>query len=187
MTGRTALVILAEGAEEMEMVISTDVLRRGGVKVTVAGLDGPGAVKCSRDVVITPDKSLEDAVKDGPYDAVVLPGGGKGSQNLAASAAVGEVLKAHDSTGKLVTAICAGPTALLSHSIGKGKSLTSHPGVKDKLTSDYKYSEDRVVIDGNMITSRGPGTTFEFALAIVEALHGKEEKDKIVPPMLVKL
>ncbi|XP_077998289.1 Parkinson disease protein 7 homolog [Glandiceps talaboti] len=187
MAGRKALVILAEGAEEMEMVISTDVMRRGGITVTVAGLTGPGPVKCSRDVIITPDMSLEDAVKSGPYDAVVLPGGGLGAQNLAASDAVKDVLKSHESADKVVAAICAGPTALLSHNIGKGKSLTSHPGVKDKLTSDYKYQEERVVIDGKLITSRGPGTTFEFALAIVEALQGKEEKEKIIPPMLIKL
>ena len=78
--------------------------------------------------------------------------------------------------------------ALNSHSIAKGKSVTSHPSVKETMTAGgYKYSEDRVVVDDKIITSRGPGTCFEFALKIVEKLQGKEKSDSLVPPMLVKL
>ncbi|KAM7431531.1 Protein deglycase DJ-1zDJ-1 [Porites harrisoni] len=79
----SALVILAEGAEEMEAVITTDVLRRGKVKTVVGGLAGADPVTCSRYVVVKPDMSLEDAIKQGPYDAVILPGGLGGSNNLA--------------------------------------------------------------------------------------------------------
>nr|XP_032824194.1 protein/nucleic acid deglycase DJ-1 [Petromyzon marinus] len=83
MAAKRALVILAKGAEEMETVIPTDVLRRAGIKVTLAGLAGPEPVQCSRDVVICPDTSLEKAMAEGPYDVVVLPGGNLGAQNLA--------------------------------------------------------------------------------------------------------
>ncbi|KAI8517439.1 Protein deglycase DJ-1zDJ-1 [Branchiostoma belcheri] len=171
----TALVILAEGAEEMETVISVDVMRRGGIKVTLAGLAGTDPVKCSRDVVICPDTSLDEARKHGPYDVVVLPGGLGGAKNLAASAKVKEVLQEQEGKGKLVAAVCAGPTALVKHGIGKDKTVTSHPSVQKVMEeAGHPYTEARVSRDGHIITSRGPGTCFEFALQIVEALRGKE-------------
>lgn len=182
-----ALVILSEGAEEMETVISVDVLRRGGVDVTVAGLDGSDPVLCSRNVKVVPDKALSE-VKGATYDVVVCPGGAKGAQNLAESSVVGSVLQEQEKNGRLIGAICAAPIALASHNIGSGKNVTSHPSVKEKLESaGYKYSEDRVVQDGKLITSRGPGTTFEFALKIVENLEGAAEASSFVPPMLLKL
>lgn len=186
---KTALVLLAEGAEEMETVITVDVLRRGGIEVTVAGLTGSGAVLCSRNIQILPDKSLQEALKSAPYDVVVCPGGATGAKNLATSADVKSLLDDQEKNDRFIAAICAGPTALLSHGIGKGKSLTSHPGCMDKMKacSDYKYLEDRVVQDGKLITSQGPGTCFEFALKIVETLQGKEQCDNMIGPMLVKM
>ncbi|XP_066297098.1 Parkinson disease protein 7 homolog isoform X2 [Branchiostoma lanceolatum] len=164
----TALVILAEGAEEMETVISVDVMRRGGIKVTLAGLAGTDPVKCSRDVVICPDTSLDEARKKSPK--------------------VKEVLQEQEGKGSLVAAVCAGPTALVSHGIGKGKTVTSHPSVQKVMEeAGHPYTEARVSRDGHIITSRGPGTCFEFALQIVETLRGKEVADKLVAPMLVKL
>ncbi|GFN84753.1 protein dj-1 [Plakobranchus ocellatus] len=183
----SALVILAEGAEEMEVVISVDVLRRAGIEVTMAGLDGVKPVLCSRDVKLVPDKSLADALKAGPYEAIVCPGGNKGSQNLCGSAVVGEALKEQEKAGRIVAAVCAGPTAFLAHNIAKGKKMTSHPGVKDKMKGYCNYLEERVVVDGKVITSRGPGTCFEFALAIVEQIQGKEKAQSMIAPMLVKM
>ncbi|XP_067049293.1 Parkinson disease protein 7 homolog isoform X2 [Acropora muricata] len=104
----SALVILAEGAEEMEAVITTDVLRRGKVKTVVGGLTGSDPVCCSRHVVVKPDMSLEDAIKQGPYDAVILPGGMGGSQNLAKSSQVKEILEEQEKSGRFIGAICAG-------------------------------------------------------------------------------
>lgn len=86
-----------------------------------------------------------------------------------------------------MAAICAGPTALLAHSIGLGKCVTSFPGFKEKLVGSYVYKSDRVVQDGNLITSQGPGTTFEFALKIVEYLLGVESAVALVEPMILKL
>jgi protein DJ-1 len=182
----SALLILSEGAEEMETVISADVMRRGQIDVTIAGLVGTDPVLCSRNVVIKPDVALSDvAGKD--FDIIVLPGGAKGAQNLAESSVVGEILKKQASGDRWVASVCAAPIALKSHGIHSGKKLTSHPGVKDQLSGSYQYQEDRVVVDGKLITSRGPGTCFEFALAIVTALQGKDKSDALVPPMLVKL
>ncbi|XP_073459827.1 Parkinson disease protein 7 [Aquarana catesbeiana] len=188
MSCKRALVILAKGAEEMETVIPTDVMRRGGISVTVAGLTGKEPVQCSRDVVICPDSSLEEARKQGPYDVVVLPGGNLGAQNLSESPAVKEVLQEQDGRKALIAAICAGPTALLAHGIGFGKSVTTHPLAKDKMMigDHYKYSENRVEKDGHILTSRGPGTSFEFGLAIVEYLLGKETADQVKAPLVLK-
>ncbi|KAK3537003.1 hypothetical protein QTP86_032259 [Hemibagrus guttatus] len=176
MAAKRALVILAKGAEEMETVIPVDVMRRAGIAVTLAGLTGKEPVQCSRDVQICPDTSLEEASKQGPYDVVLLPGGLLGAQNLSESPAVKEVLKEQEGRKGLIAAICAGPTALLAHGIGYGSTVTTHPGAKDKMMAGdhYKYSEARVQKDGQLITSRGPGTAFEFAMTIVEELLGAE-------------
>ncbi|XP_072174487.1 Parkinson disease protein 7-like [Diadema setosum] len=185
----SVLIILSPGAEEMETVIPADVLRRAELKVTVAGLFGKDPVVCSRNVTIVPDKSLEEAAAEGPYDVILLPGGGPGSQNLCESKKVGELLKAQEEAGRLIAAICAAPTALLAHNVGVKKTITSHPGVKEKLEKSglFTYKEDRVVRDGKLITSRGPGTAFEFALAIVEQVKGQATVEKIIPPMLLQV
>ncbi|XP_058970493.2 protein/nucleic acid deglycase DJ-1-like isoform X1 [Pocillopora verrucosa] len=219
----SALLILAEGAEEMEAVITADVLRRGKttrplkfvpfvrplgqcscqefvefalmfstdtrtihVKTVIGGLTGADSVVCSRSVVIKPDMSLEDAVKQGPFDAVILPGGLGGSNNLAKSSKVKEILQDQEQSGRIIGAICAAPTVLHAHGIGKGKTVTSHPSVKDKLDG-YSYSEDRVVRDGNLVTSRGPGTAFEFGIELVRAVRGDDGvAEKLAGPMLIK-
>ena len=180
---KRALVILATGAEEMETVIAVDVLRRAGIEVTLAGLDGSDPVVCSRNVKLVPDCALADA--RGSFDAVVLPGGAKGAENLAASIKVQELLRSQEKSGGWIGAVCAGPIALVAAGVGQGRPMTSHPGVKGKLESYGKYSEARVVKDGKLITSRGPGTTFEFALALVEALEGVECAKKVAEPMLL--
>ncbi|MBN3275194.1 PARK7 deglycase, partial [Polyodon spathula] len=174
MAAKRAMVILAKGAEEMETVIPVDVMRRAGITVTLAGLSGKEPVRCSRDVLLCPDASLEDARKQGPYDVVVLPGGNLGAQNLSESSAVKDVLKDQESSKRLIAAICAGPTALMAHGIAYGSKVTTHPLAKDKMMT------------GVLRVSRGPGTSFEFALAIVEALMGKEVADQVKAPMVLK-
>ena len=114
-------------------------------------------VLCSRNIKIVGDKSLTE-VQDQIFDAVILPGGGKGAQSLCNSTLVGEILKKHQSCEKILAAVCAAPTAFLSHGIGKGQKITSYPAFKEKLDKDFNYSVDRVVVDGNIVTSRGPGT-----------------------------
>ncbi|XP_049830083.1 Parkinson disease protein 7 homolog [Schistocerca gregaria] len=187
MAKKSAVFLLAEGAEEMEFVISVDVLRRAGVNVTVAGVAGNSPVKCSRDVVVCPDSSLVDAVKKGPYDVVVLPGGLGGSKNLAASNEVGSLLKEQEKSGRLIAAICAAPTALKTHGVGTGKKVTSYPTFRNEMEEGgkYIYSEDKVVVDGNFITSRGPATAFDFALAVVENLLGQSAVEPVAKPMLL--
>ncbi|KAJ8320669.1 hypothetical protein KUTeg_002256, partial [Tegillarca granosa] len=136
------------------------------IEVTLAGLTGKDAVTCSRNVKLIPDTSLDEALKSGPYDVVVCPGGAGGAKNLSKSDKVKQVLLEQEAAERLIAAVCAAPTALLSHGVAKEKNVTSHPSVKDNMVND-----------GNLITSRGPGTCFEFALQIVEELAGKEKRD----------
>jgi protein DJ-1 len=177
-----ALVLLAPGAEEMEAVISIDVLRRGGIDVTVAGIAGIEPVRCSRGVVITPDTALADV--EGEFDVLVLPGGAEGARQLAQSKAVGERLRAQHASGKWVAAICAAPIALKSHGVFEGRRMTSHPSVRAVLEDWGDYSDHPVEADGKLITSRGPGTAFPFALRIVGALTNAERMAEVRAPMM---
>lgn len=189
MVNKTALVLLAEGAEEMEAVISIDVLRRGGVKVTVGGVGGGGKVVCSRDVVMLPDMSLEDAVSKGPYDAVVLPGGLKGAENIAQSAAAKSLLQEQEKAGRVIGAICAAPAvSLVGTGVGEGKKMTCYPALKDKLTASGKYTfqDQKVVVDGQFVTSQGPGTAFDFGLALVEKLVDSDKRAATAKAMLLQ-
>jgi len=178
----TALVLVAQGSEEIEAVISIDVLRRGGIDVTVAGIDGTEPVRCSRGVVITPDVAL-DSVRD-DFDVVVLPGGAEGAQRLAQSLEVGELLRRQEKSDRWVGAICAAPIALRAHGVFRNRGLTSHPSVKSMLEDWGEYSENPVVADGNLITSRGPGTAFPFALRIVGVLTDAERMAEVRAPMM---
>lgn len=117
---------------------------------------------------------------------VILPGGLGGTEAFIKSELVGSILKEQESSGRLVAAICAAPLALKAHKIGLGKSLTSYPSVKDKLTADYKYVDDQLVVqDGQLITSRGPGTAYQFALKLVEVLVGEEKSTQVAKGLLL--
>lgn len=105
---------------------------------------------------------------------------------MATSTLVGDLLRAQESSGRFIAAICAAPTALLAHRIGLGKSITSYPSVKDQLASDYNYVDNQnVVQDGQLVTSRGPGTAFAFALKIVEVLVGADAAGKVSSGLLI--
>lgn len=153
----------------------------------MTGVPDGNLIKCAHDVVIKPDLSLADARAKGPYDVVVLPGGSPGAKAMAASKEVGEFLKEQEKAGRFVAAVCAGPTVLKAHEIGVGKTLTSYPSSKDRMSEGgkYKYKEDKVVIDGKLITSRGPGTTCDFALNILELLQGKDKAVEVAKAMLL--
>ena len=181
---KSALVMLAQGAEEMETTIIVDVLRRAKVEVTLAGIDGVNAVTCSRGLRILPDAAL-DAV-EGDFDVVVMPGGAEGAERLAGSELVGEVLRRQWDAGRLVAAICAAPTALARHEIALGSKITNHPSVSDQLKGRYQLSSEPVVVTGQLVTSQGPGTSFAFALTLVEKLHGAEVARSVREPMMLR-
>ena len=180
---KRALIIVAEEAEEMEVVITVDVLRRAGVEVHVAGLDGPGVVTCSRGVKLEPDVALAEA--RGPYDVVILPGGLGGVRRLSASAAVGALLREREAAGDKVAAICAAPATLVEHGVFRGRRMTSHPSVKAAVEAHATRLDDRVVVDGSLVTSQGPGSAFEFALELARELAGPAKVAEISPGMIL--
>lgn len=174
----TVLVPLAEGFEEMEAVTVIDILRRAGIEVLAAGLDS-GPVKASRGTVIVPDLSLDEALAR-DLDMVVLPGGLPGADNLNRDPRIHDALKKMADSGKFAGAICAAPVVLANAGLLKGKQATSYPGFLDKMgLPDVTYTSEKVVKDGKIITSRGPGTAVDFALAIVEALAGRDKRDEV--------
>jgi protein deglycase len=171
------LIPLAQGCEELEAVTVIDILRRGGIEVVTAGL-GAGPVTASRGTVLLPDVELEQALHQA-YDMVVLPGGMPGSEHLKNDARVIALLKRMAVSGKIVAAICAAPMALHAAGLLQGKAVTSFPGVLDQLPGSHHYSGDGVVVDGNIVTSRGPGTAMDFALTLVELLAGKARRERV--------
>ncbi|MFH0985319.1 MAG: DJ-1 family glyoxalase III [Candidatus Omnitrophota bacterium] len=180
---KTAVVILAEGFEEIEAIAPIDVLRRAGVRVTIAGVSGL-QVKSSRGIGVQADVLLKDVLE--LPDAVILHGGVPGTANLARSEEVGAFIRKMNAAGKLVAAICAAPAAVLAPlGILDGKKVTCYPGCESEFSEKTTHSDEAVVVDGNVITSRGPGTALEFALAIAVRLAGQEMADIVRGKMLV--
>lgn len=170
----TALIILADGAEEMEAIAPIDLLRRAGVEVTVAGvpnvdITGKSGLRMTADVPL-------DAVAQQIHDLVVIPGG-PAFKTLRKNARVRSLLQSHASAGKLLGAICAAPTVLADAGLLEGRAYTAHFSVADELGS---LDESRAVVeDGAIITSRGAGTATEFALALVQRLKGEAAADEV--------
>lgn len=162
-----ALVILAEGYEEIEAITPIDLLKRAGINVTVAGLNSK-EVTGAHGIKTIADTALEDINND--FDAIVLPGGMPGTKNLLNSEEVINLVKEISSSpNKLCAAICAAPQVLSKAGILKGKKFTCYPGIESNIP-EGKHLSDNVVIDENIITSRGVGTAIDFSLAIVEFL-----------------
>ena len=172
------LVPLAEGCEELEAVTIIDLLRRAGIEVVTAGLQ-PGIVKASRGTQLVPDATLDAVLRD-EFDMIVLPGGMPGAQHLREDPRIIALLKKMAEQGKYTAAICAAPTVLAEAGLLVGKRATSYPGFLDKLdVPGMAYLKDAVVKDGKILTSRGPGTAMDFALALIEALAGKARRDEV--------
>lgn len=174
----TVLVPLADGCEELEAVTVIDLLRRAGIDVTVAGLDD-GTVTASRGVKLVPDTSLDEALRR-EYDMVVLPGGAGGAERLGRDDRVRELLLRMADSERFTAAICAGPKVLAGAGLLEGKRATSFPNAMDFVVEHgADYSEEPVVQDGKVITSRGPGTAMDFALSLIEQLAGADKRREV--------
>jgi 4-methyl-5(b-hydroxyethyl)-thiazole monophosphate biosynthesis len=172
------LVPLAQGCEELEAITVIDLLRRAGITVVSAGLDEQ-PVKASRGTVLVPDMALDEALEQ-DYDMVVLPGGMPGADNLMNDVRVIELVTRMANAGQYTAAICAAPRVLARAGVLDGKHATSFPGSIDVANiPGLQYSEQAVVRDGTVITSRGPGTAMDFALYLIELLEGKSMRDKV--------
>ncbi|KAI0053131.1 DJ-1 [Auriscalpium vulgare] len=188
----SALVLIAHGTEEMEFTITYDTLVRAGVQCTSA-LIVPKSEKepetrwavCSRGVRIVPDVSEAELTTQyiEQFDAVIVPGGAKGAETLSQSPLVQQIVSDFFKAGRVVAMICAGSLAAKTAKL-LNQPITSHPSVKSELEKDFDYREDPVIISGNLITSRGPGTAFPFAFALVERLCGVEKRREVIEPMV---
>ncbi|BDH46831.1 oxidative-stress-resistance chaperone [Salmonella enterica subsp. enterica serovar Choleraesuis] len=184
----TALLCLAPGSEETEAVTTIDVLVRGGIAVTVASVasDGQLTITCSRGVRLVADAPLVE-VADGEFDALILPGGLKGAQQMRDNPLLVETARQFHLSGRIVAAICAAPgTILIPHDLFPLGNMTGFPGLKDTIPEE-KWQEKRVVWDPrvNLLTSQGPGTSMDFALKLVDLLAGREKAREVASELVL--
>ena len=169
------LVPLAEGFEEIEAVAIVDLLRRADIEVHMASL-GDREVTGSHGITVVADARL-DAVDAGVYDMIVLPGGMPGTTHLKSDPRVTRLLRQFAESGRYTAAICAAPSVLAHAGLLAGRKATSFPGfLKTDSAPGIRLSEDPVVVDGKVATSRGPGTAVPFGLALIELLEGAEAR-----------
>jgi len=170
------LVPLAQGCEELEAVTIIDLLRRAGIEVIAAGLES-GPVTASRGVRLLPDMTLDEALGM-DYDMVALPGGLPGSDHLADDQRLTALLRSMNESGRFVGAVCAAPKVLAREGILEGKQATAFPGVL-QAEMHPEITGNPVTRDGRVITSRSAGTAMDFALEIIDALLGSEQRDTV--------
>src|SRR5512137_2984568 len=172
------LVTLAAGFEEIEAITVVDLLRRAGIEVHTAALAAP-AVIGSHGITVTADMPL-DEVRSGDYDMIVLPGGMPGADHLKRDPRVIELLREFAQSGRYTAAICAAPGVLAHAGLLEGRAATSYPGfLRADSAPGIRLSEEAVVVDGKVVTSRGPGTAIEFALTLIGLLAGPEVRRKV--------
>jgi len=181
------LVFLAPGFEEIEFSSIVDILRRAGVEVVVAGLE-PNLVEGAHGVKVAPDVNIENVdVKD--FDAVICPGGYPGFENLRKNQKVLELVKQAFESDKVVAAICGAPTVLSDAGVLKGKACTIYPGLEEELSKGGGKPRKKglVVVDGKIVTSRGPATAIPFALKLAEIFAGEDTAKKVEKEILADL
>lgn len=172
-----ALMLFAEGFETVEALMVVDLLRRGGVEVTMASITEDEEIRSAQDITVAMDIVMGEADLLS-YDAMILPGGMPGTIHLSESEAVRKALLAMNEENKIIGAICAAPSVIGKHGLLEGKKACCYPGFEDKLAGALVVTEP-VAVDGNIITSRGVGTAMEFAFALLTKLQGEETTAKI--------
>lgn len=175
-------VFFATGFEEVEAIAPIDILRRANVEVRMISVTGEKVVKGSHGIEIVTDSLFEETdFSDG--ELLILPGGMPGTLNLEAHSDLAELLQFYFQKGKMLAAICAAPMVLGKLGLLNGQRATCYPSFEEYLLG-AEFSEDRVVVSENIITSRGAGTAMEFGLALVEKLKGVDEAKKLAEGML---
>lgn len=175
-------IFMADGCEEIEGLTVVDIVRRAGIHITTISISDKKEVAGAHGITFLAD-AKKDEVDFSTLDGIVLPGGMPGTTNLGADETVDKVIREFAAGGKLVAAICAAPSVLGQAGLLNGKHATSYPGFEPKLTGAVT-SEDPVVQDGNVITSRGIGTAIAFALEIVSYFTDKKTADKLAESII---
>eukprot|EP01088_Endostelium_zonatum_P012238 TRINITY_DN26424_c0_g1_i1.p1 TRINITY_DN26424_c0_g1~~TRINITY_DN26424_c0_g1_i1.p1 ORF type:complete len:196 (+),score=44.80 TRINITY_DN26424_c0_g1_i1:37-624(+) len=172
---KKVLVAIGNGSEEIEAVCIIDTLRRAGANVTVASVEDSLQVEMSRKVKIVADALIKDLNET--FDLIALPGGMPGAERLRDSSHLKQLLQQQKQNDRFYAALCASPAVVFAHhQLIDDKQTTCYPNDKFVASLPKKdHLEDRVVVDGKCITSRGPGTSLEFSLVLVEQLYGKEK------------
>lgn len=183
---KKVLVPLAPGFEEIEAITVIDILRRAGVDVMVAGTQS-GPIEASRKTRHVPDCTL-DEVRAEDFDMIVLPGGEPGTTNLRRDPRIKQIIETLQAKHRGIAAICAAPSVLSAYGILNGRTATSHPAVRTEVAAGAKkVSDQRVVIDGPIVTSQAAGTAMEFAFALVEILCGADKAAEVNRGVLARL
>ena len=170
-------IFMADGCEEIEGLTVVDIVRRAKMEIVMISITGKREVTSSHQVTFLTD-ALAAEVDYDTLDGIVLPGGMPGTLNLQADETVNKVIRQFAAEGRLVCAICAAPSVLGAAGILEGKCATCHPGFEEKLTG-AKVEKKEVVVDGNVITSRGMGTAIPFALEIVRYFADDETVEQV--------
>jgi len=179
---KTIFVFLITGFEEIEAVATIDVLRRAGLNVQIVSLTGEKTVVGSHKIPVTADLLFEEVLFQ-TAELLVLPGG---TPAYNTHEGLKKEIKAFYDKGEKVAAICASPMVFGGLGILKGRKATCYPSFEEYLEGAILYTDQPVVVDGNVITGKGPGLTLEFALALVEILAGKAKRDEVAGQLLVK-
>jgi 4-methyl-5(b-hydroxyethyl)-thiazole monophosphate biosynthesis len=179
-------LLLADGFEEVEALTPADYLRRAGIDVKLVSINAGLTVTSSRGIPVIADIAIAD-LAGATGDGIILPGGSKGAENLAASADVDSLIKNARKASKFICAICASPAVVLApKGVLDGTAWTCYPGAeKDAGAAKKTWRADSVVADGNTITSRAAGTAGEWSLVIIEKLLGAETRDKVAKAVLL--
>ncbi|ABX40758.1 DJ-1 family glyoxalase III [Lachnoclostridium phytofermentans] len=170
-------VFLADGFEEIEALTVVDLLRRAGVDVTTVSITENNLVHGAHGIDVMADILFKDDLSEA--DMLVLPGGGLGTRNLLDHEGLKDLLIDYEKKGRYLAAICAAPSILGTHGLLKGKRAICYPGFEDKLTGAV-VTNDKVVVDGKIITSKGAGTSIEFSLELIKILCGEEASNQIL-------
>ncbi|EGT3615527.1 DJ-1/PfpI family protein [Clostridium perfringens] len=181
---KKVLVFLAEGFETIEALSVVDVCNRAKVTCHACSLTENRAVNSAHGTMVLCDKLISESDLE-TYDAIVLPGGMPGSKNLRDNEKVQSLIKKYNEENKIVAAICAAPIALAKAGVIEGRTVTSYPGFKEELGNVNYVEDETVVVDENIITSRGPATALVFGLEILKQLGYEKEADEIREGMLI--
>lgn len=185
---KSALILLAEGFEEIEALATSDILKRLGVKTVLAAVKEK-MVTSSAGTKVEANTLLSEVKDPASFDALIFPGGLPGATNLRDDALTGKLLMEMEKAGKVIAAVCASPAAVLgSAKILRGRKITGYPTTESLSTGDkVTLTGERAFRDGNIVTGKGPGATFDFAFLTAEAMGiGEETISNVKEKMFIK-
>ncbi len=180
-------IFLADGFEISEALTTVNMLRRGGVDARIVSIYDDRIVTSSNRIPVVADMAFGEFKASTtfgpclPSDVMIFPGGMPGSANLASFPKLMDIMQSHFREGGCVAAICAAPSVVLGLLPElKGRKMTCYDGFEDNLiTKGAEYVKEGVVVDGNIITGRGPGWAVDFGLAILAHIKGQEVSNKV--------